>query len=800
MKPTGALGPRQRTAVLLLWAALMLLAAWQITRSTFTADLSAFLPATADAQQQLLIDQIKGGAPARTLFIAIEGGDAAARAAASKQLAAALRASGRFEQVSNGENDAWAGVGNWMFERRYLLSPAITHERFTAAGLREGIEDTLSVLGTPGGNALKDLLDQDPTGEVQRIAESMIPVRAPRTEGGVWVARDAAGKEPRALLLAGIRADGGDLDAQQAAIATLRSAFGTVPAQAPQGSALRLLVSGAPVFSVDSRAQIEREVQWLAITGTVLMSALLLAAFASPLALGVALLPVATGVVAGIVAVSLVFGNVHGVTLGFGSTLIGEAVDYAIYYLIQAGGRTARDGTGWRQWLAGSWPTVRLGLLTSLCGFAALLFSGFPGLQQLGVFSLAGLVGAVLATRYLLPVLMPDGARGMGLRRQLGSASRAAINVLPRTRVLWLVLGVASALLVWQRDSLWDAELSSLSPVSKESLALDASLRADITAGADGGAFVVVQGDTAELALQHAEAAAERLEALVNERVIAGFDSVTRLLPSLQTQQRRQAALPEPAALQAALAQATAGGPLKAERLAPFVQAVAQARSLPLATPESANSTAIAPLLNALMLRRPDGSASALLPLQPVGEGVDLARVRAALQGLPQAQVLDIGGELGRMYTRYLGEARTQAALGGLGVLLMVAAALRNTRRVLAVCQPLLLAVLLTLGGLALLQVPMGILHLVGMLLVVAVGSNYALFFDMLKHGGEGSDDTLASLLLANVTTVLGFGLIAVSDIQALSAIGCVVAPGSLLALVLAAAFIPGAARPGAAA
>lgn len=788
MRAAQALSPRHRVVVLLLWAAMMAVCAWQITRSTFTADLSAFLPATANAQQQVLIDQIKGGAPARTLFIAIEGGDAARRAAASKQLAAALRASGRFEQVSNGENDAWAGVGTWMFERRYLLSPAVTPERFTAAGLREGIDDTLSMLGTPGGNALKGLLEQDPTGEVQRIAESMIPVRAPRTDDGVWVGRELDGTPPRALLLAGIRADGADLDAQQAAITTLRSAFATVQAQAPE---LRLQVSGAPVFSVDSRAQIESEIEWLAIVGTVLMSALLLLAFASPLALGVAMLPVATGVVAGIVTVSLVFGNVHGVTLGFGSTLIGEAVDYAIYYLIQAGGREQRDGTGWRQWLASGWPTVRLGLLTSLCGFAALLFSGFPGLQQLGVFSLAGLVGAVLATRYLLPVLMPDGARGMGLRRQMGSASRKAIAVLPRTRGLWLVLGLASAVLVWQRDSLWDAELSSLSPVSKEAIALDTSLRADITSGSDGGAFVVVQGDTAELALQHAEAAAERLEGLVNERVIAGFDSVTRFLPSLQTQQRRQAALPEPAALQGALAEATTGGPLKAERLAPFVQAVAQARQLPLATPETASSTAIAPLLNALMLRRPDGSYTALLPLQPVGESVDLARVTAALQGVPQVQVLDIGGELGGLYRRYLGEARTQAALGGLGVLLMVAVALRQPRRVLAVCQPLLLAVLLTLGGLALLQVPMGILHLVGMLLVVAVGSNYALFFDMLQHGGEASDDTLASLLLANVTTVLGFGLIAVSDIQALSAIGHVVAPGSLLALVLAAAFIP---------
>ena len=784
-----ALTPRHRATVLLLWLAVLLLAGWQIARTPFAADLSAFLPATADAQQRVLIDQIRSGAPARLLFIGIEGGDAPARVAASKQLAAALRTSGLFEQVSNGDNDAWADVGRWMVERRYLLSPAVTPERFQADGLRDAIDDTLSLLGTPAGAAIKPLLEQDPTGEVQRIAESMIPVRAPRTDDGVWVAREA----PRALLLAGVRADGADLDAQQAAITAIRTAFAPLQAQG-----LTLLVSGAPVFSVDSRAQIEAEVHWLAISGTVLVSVLLLAAFASPRALLVALLPVGTGVLLGITAVGLVFGSVHGVTLGFGTTLIGEAVDYAIYYLIQARGR---GGQGWRQWLAGGWPTLRLGLLTSVCGFAALLFSGFPGLQQLGVFSIVGLVGALLTTRYLLPVLMPDGSRGVGLRRQLAQGARWAVAVLPRTRALWLALGLASAVLVAQRGDLWDADLSSLSPVSREALALDASLRADISPGADGAVFVVVQGASAEATLQQAEAATERLEQLVNDRVIAGFDSVTRFLPSLQTQQRRQAALPSTAALMAALEEATEGGPLPARRLVPFVAAVDEARTLPLATPETARDSAIAPLLNAMMLRRPDGSWSALLPLQPVEGSIDLDRVRTALQGLPQTQLVDIGGELGRMYDRYLGEARMQALLGALGVLLLVALVLRNTRRLLAVCQPLLLAVLLMLGALALLRVPLGILHLVGLLLIVAVGSNYALFFDQLtttrdRGDGAADDDTLASLALANLTTVLGFGLIALSAIPALSAIGRVVGPGALLALVLAAAFAPRPAAP----
>ena len=158
-------------------------------------------------------------------------------------------------------------------------------------------------------------------------------------------------------------------------------------------------------------------------------------------------------------------------------------------------------------------------------------------------------------------------------------------------------------------------------------------------------------------------------------------------------------------------------------------------------------------------------------------------------------QVLDIKPELDRLYARYLGEAKAQTALGALAVLLLMALWLRSWRRLVAVCQPLLLAVLLTMGLLALARVELSILHLVGLLLVVAVGSNYALFFDMLRHSDQRSgadfNDTLASLALANLTTVMSFGLIALSNIPALSAIGRVVAPGALLALLLAAAFAP---------
>jgi predicted exporter len=395
-------------------------------------------------------------------------------------------------------------------------------------------------------------------------------------------------------------------------------------------------------------------------------------------------------------------------------------------------------------------------------------------------------------------VLMPDGARGVGLRRQLGRVARRAVLVLPRLRWPLLALGAAAALLLWQRSPLWSAELGALSPISRQAQALDESLRADLSAG-DGGAMVVVQGPSVEATLERAEAAGQRLDALVDAGRIGGYSSVTRWLPSLATQRARQAALPDAATLHTALDAATQGLPLKAARLGPFVADVEQARRAAPLNADTLRASPVAPFVDALLLRRPDGSAVALMPLQAAGghdAALDGAAVHTALQGLPGTQMLAIGSELHRLYRHYLAEAQTQALLGALGVVVLVALWLRSWRRVLAVCQPLLLAVLLTLGGLVALHVQLGILHLVGLLLVVAVGSNYALFFDLLRDDPGADDDTLASLLLANLTTVLSFGLIALSAIPALSAIGRVVAPGALLALLLSASFAPRAAPP----
>jgi predicted exporter len=522
----------------------------------------------------------------------------------------------------------------------------------------------------------------------------------------------------------------------------------------------------------------------LSLVSAALIAALLLVIYRSVAALLLGFVPVASGALAGVAAVATGFGAVHGITLGFGVTLIGEAVDYSIYLFVQGDAHGA-----WRRTV---WPTIRLGVLTSICGFAALVPSGFQGLAQLGLYSIAGLTAAALVTRFVLPAWLPAGVRvrdlsGLGrmLERWLLGARRARV-------LLVLVPLFALAALYLHRDALWSLELSSLSPVTAADQELNGQLREDL--GAPDARYVVaVSAPERESALATAQSVAQRLTGLADAGVIGGFDSPSRYLPSLATQRRRQASLPPPAELTARLREALAGLPVSAARLAPFVEDVDAARRAAPISRADLTGTALAAGLDAL-LTQGHGRSLAFLPLTPAAGGElspqAIAQVRSALAGDAPVQVLllDLKAEADELYAGYLRQAVSLSLAGLAGIVLLLVLAGLSPMRVTRVVAPLVLAVLGVAGALIALGAQLTILHVVGMLLTVAVGSNYALFFDRCAHGDPGSvPRTLASLLIANLCTVMGFGVLACSSVPVLAALGRTVAPGALLALIFSA-------------
>jgi predicted exporter len=758
-----------------------------ISRSQFTADLSAFLPSNPTAEQQLLMDQLKDGLASRLILVGIEGADPTTRATLSKTIAKNLRSNPAFVSVNNGEAITTERDRNYLFNNRYLLSPAVTPQHFTVDGLHTAISESIDQLASPAGLLIKSLLPHDPTGEMLQLLDAMNAGNKPDLVEGTWASRDGN----TALLLLQTSAVGSDTDAQKQAMQLVQHAFDRATESISVKEQPNLLMTGPGVFSVVARDTIKSQVRVIFVISTVLIALLLFAVYRSVSALALGFLPVATGILAGIASVSLWFGVVHGITLGFGTALIGEAVDYSIYLFMQSD-QTGDRKQSRKKWIQQVWPTVRLGVLTSVFGFAALLLSGFPGLAQLGLYSVAGLVAAAVMTRYVLPSLL---SADFSIRDVSNAGITLSHYAQLARRLRWpvvILVAVSSAIVYQHHHRLWNTELAALSPVSAADQALDARLRAGMGAP-DVRYVVVVSGDSQEMVLSDTEKVSATLDGLVGKGLLSSFDSASHYLPSLKTQQARLASLPTATELKLRLAAALKDLPVQPSVLAPFLTEAEAARTKSLIQRKDLKGTSMALALDAMLLQQ-GNRWSSLIPLSaPESGNIDVAQVQAALN---KAQVkntlfVDIKAESDRLYSGYMQEAILLSLAGVVAIILLLLFVLRSPMRVMAVIVPLAAAVLTVMAGLTLFGQQLIILHLIGLLLIVAIGSNYALFFNPVIQQGTSdiSPRTYASLVFANVATVLGFGLLAFSSVPVLQAMGVTVAPGVILALVFSAVF-----------
>jgi predicted exporter len=784
---------KKRTQITIgLWLLFIVLCAVVVARAQFTADMSAFLPRNPTPTQQILIDQLNDGAASRSLILAVEGANANELAKLSQSFTPLLRSTNLFETVQNGQAQNVEADQALLFNYRYLLSPAVNAARMSPQGLRAAIEDSLLEVASSTGLFSKALLTSDPTGESLEVLKQVIPDLAMNQVDGVWVNQS----QTRAMLLAQTKALGADLDAQEAAHAAINKAFSDAKTDTKIANA-KLVFSGPGVFAVKSRDTIRSEAARLSTLGTLMVLGLLFLIYRSVAALFLGVLPVATGAIAGIAGVALGFSSVHAMTLGFGVTLIGEAVDYAIYLFVQH--KNGPDDTD--SFSTQFWPTIRLGVLTSVAGFVTLLFSGFTGLAQLGLFTIVGIVVAALVTRFVLPQLMPEQFT-IRKPQQLGRWLETAVQGLQKLKWLVLLLLIAAGgYLITKPYGIWGTQLTDLSPVSLSMQKLDEQLRDDFGA-AQPGSLVVIKAVDLETALQLSEQISTQLDVLVQKQLIRNYDSPSRFLPSNKTQLARQSVLPDAATLFASTTTALIGLPLKPDKLANFYADIVKAKIAPLLTLKDFDNTSLRLGLTALLSKSDSPKNpmpwTALIALRATETGtLDLGAIKNTLSLEPnskgQLHVLDIKTEADTMYRDYFTEAKRLTASGLLAITCLLIFFLRSITRVARVLAPLVATVILVAAGIVFTHGSLSLLHLIGLLLVVAVGSNYALFFDynpqQVTTNSSERHNMLSSLLFANLTTVVGFGLLAFSNVPVMNAIGVAVGSGAILALVLSAVF-----------
>ena len=756
---------RSALPVLAALLAAALLAGLVFRTIELRTDMADFLPAGRSEAARLMLQELRTGAATTLILIGLEGAPEEELARIGRAMAEQLDRSGQFAFVRTGEDSFAAAEENFLFERRYLLSPSTVPDAFTVAALRQDFVQILRRLHSSAAPLVQRYGLADPPDAFLALVRAWTGASRLRSIDGVWFAPE----RERALLLARVQANGLDLAAQDQADAAIRHAFA---AAAP--GATRLLVSGPAIFARDAERDIRRDVRLLSIASTLLVALLLLWRFRSPLVLAAIAVPVVLGIATAALAVQLAFGFVHGIAFGFGMTMLGVTVDYPVLLIGHRKQGEAAAGT-----LRRIGASFNLAVASAALGLTGMVFSGFPGLVQVGVFSVVGLVAGAAATRWILPRLIVAADLA-----PVSAGDPARVLRLERLRAwrLWGLLPVAgAAVLLLLAPPRLERDLANLSPVPPQARALDSELRAELGAP-EVGQVAVVRGATAEAVLQREEFLLPRLDALRQEGAIAGAELAARYLPSLKTQLSRRAALPAPEILAERVATAQAGLPFRPGVFAAFERDVAAARRLAPIQLSDMTTPLLAARLQPLLLARDGGWYGLVVP-----QGVtDRGRLAAALSGLADVTYIDIAAESNFLLAETTGRAWRWLSWGAAATLAALIVGLRAPWQVARVLAALAAAGVVTVATLSLAGERVSLVDIVALQFVAGVGLDYAVFFARRQLDAEERARTLRTLVTCNAMTLLTFGLLVCCRTPLLHTIGLPVAVGALAALVFA--------------
>ncbi|MCU7917521.1 MAG: MMPL family transporter [Candidatus Thiodiazotropha sp. (ex Epidulcina cf. delphinae)] len=751
---------RARRGIFLIWLiALLLTGWWEMRHLSLRTDLSLFLPQGGTAQERLLLDELNKGPATRLLMLGINGGDAVDRAGISQKLLARLRGSMLFKRVENGAPGTFE-IDRELLRYRYLIAPGIDPRSFSQESLQNALKARLEALKSPFPTPFKALLAEDPTGAYQAMLRSWMPPSEINRAEGVW----ASGEGETALLLAVTASGGLELDQQQLVLATVRDAFDDLNSSGRHS----LIISGPGVFAVQSRDIIRHESQILSLVASCVVALILLLAYRYLPYLLIAALPLLTALLAATLLTSLLFDELHGITLAFGITLLGVTIDYPIHLFshlskVRHPGQTMRE----------IWATLRLSVITTCLGYLVLVMTDFSGLRQLGAFTLTGLITAAVCSRYLLPRLFSDpfvAPEPKGLR---------PLGLLQRTRLWPPALILLAALLslgslIQSAGPVWKDDIATLSPLPEELLQQDRALRRQLQA-TESNQLLVIRADDPERVLQICESVGKRMEIAIERQLLAGLELPSDYLPSQRNQMLRRQQLPTTEQLANNLRSASQGLPFRDDAFNRFAEAVEQSRRLPPMSYETALETSLKPHLERLMQQRPEGWL-ALIPLSGVSNPERLSRF--VHETLPEANYFNLRQETSRLVAGFRQQILQRVELGAALMLLLLWLGLGSLRAAIRTLLPIALAILLTIGLLHVSGNSLNLFHLISLMLVLGIGIDYSLFFGRRETQAGQHLRTLHALSVCAASTAAVFAILAGSSIPVLHAIGQTVAIG----------------------
>jgi len=651
-----------------------------------------------------------------------------------------------------------------LFPYRYQLLDAQT-QAILAADPDQLIKQNLEILNSPIGQMQAADLERDPALIFSRYFSAQNPVKL-NLEQGIVVLSDR--QRFWALLLTDLQDERLQLDKLE----TLSNLVDSATEQA-KASGGELLVSGMALFTAHGAESAKQEISTVGIGSSLGITVLLWATFRSVRPLLLSSIAIGSGLLAALVVCVLFFGKIHILTLVFGASLIGVADDYAQHFLCDSFGE--KDWNP-RKGLKFILPGLSLGLISNLLSYAGLGFSPFPGLQEVALFSAIGLLFAWLTVVLLFPLLLAgfrfDHQPGI-LKLTTYWEERWPLWVNKNRRWLSLLLTVFIVGGLWLLKPQDDVRLLQSPPA--ELLRSADKTRSLFPMSPDNQFFLVSGKDQADWH-QNEQRLLKRLDALKQQQALSADQGLSGYWPDTDQQQQNyrllkhklyDSGLLERYMIELGFDRAAVQAEYKQ-----FAAAEYNALSLPswLATADETKQQ--------LWLGCDDGRCQSTVALI----GINDLNILKAAQDLPGVIWVDQVESISSLFARY----RLRASGLLLSAFFLASLGLgykfgwRNGPTIMSVPFVSLAVSLAMLGWFDQL---FSLFNLFALLLVLGIGVDYGLFFFM---AGDRRASTSLGVTLSALTTLLAFGLLAVSSTEIVHAFGFTVTAGIVTALLCA--------------
>ena len=745
-----------------------------LTRFSVQNDLWAFLPTVGDSAEKRLTRDLLTGRLSRSLVLAVVPGACVERNdCTEQQKAEARRIADRLKNtLANDEAVASASSGpvpgfekavyDLYFPSRFALArpgPGAPYSKENITARVKGLRDFLA---GPQAAMYRSHLVEDPLLYFPEQIEQLAALKPQgvEVEEGQFVTHGGIG-----LVFAELLPErNGEEKARL--LSSLKNAFAR---EKGSSSEARLLLSGALPFEVAGEAMSKADMQRVGFVSIGMAILLSLFLFRSVLSLLAVLFPVAFGFAFGCSATLLIFKEVHVLTLAFGASLIGVSLDYPLHVLNEGALKQCSLAQAARH----ARPGLLIGCLTTVVGFFSFGLTSASALLQVAVFSVTGLIAALAATLYVVPIL-PFRYGDGSVQRRINLQLEMVLPHVSRHAYTYMALVtlalISSAAFVFTQNYRTDPRV--LDPSPRELKDDDQYVRNQLGLTED---MLVATGPDLKDAIDQSYALATDLQKRAAEGKIEGYRSLSALyLP--EKIQKENRALAASQVTRTRLVEALEQSEFDPEAFAATPLGTEAARDLPLLSFDQIESSVLGHMADAFALKNEKG-ASVVTQVS-----ASEAQLRDLVEKHPRLLHYRPEKFLAQSFLALALNIRSALLIALVLMLAIVAVRNRSLRRTMSAFLP---AAVAALGSLAIVgQIEsLHVFHLLSSVVVLSMGIDYGTFM-VEAHRREGRADAWPSVVAAAFSTLVSFGCLAFSAVPALRAIGMVIGLGITIALL----------------